>query len=284
MTPPLMPKATAVWLIDNTSLTFDQIGDFCGLHPLEVKGIADGDVAQGIKGLDPVASGQLTRDQIEKAQEDADFKLELAPSAHDVPAQARRRGPRYTPLSRRQDRPDAIYWMIRNHPEISDGQIAKLIGTTKPTIQSIRDRTHRNSATLKPVDPVTLGLCSQIELDDTVQKAAAKKARAEERERKKAGRVGTLKSTDETLAAAPEEPAAPPAAQEPIPEPAAAPAEAAPEESLTFTKPKPEGEEPEPEGEEPEPPADPAYDADSVFAGLDKKLEEASKAKEQDES
>ncbi len=277
MTPPLMPKATAVWLIDNTSLTFDQIGDFCGLHPLEIKGIADGDVAQGIKGLDPVATGQLTRDQIEKAQEDGDFKLELVQSVHDVPEQGRRRGPRYTPLSRRQDRPDAIYWIIRNHPEISDGQISKLIGTTKPTIQSIRDRTHRNSATLKPVDPVTLGLCSQIELDDIVQKAAAKKARAEEREGKKAGRVGTLKSTDKTLAAAPEEPAAIPAAQESIPEPAGEPAKTLAEEDLTFDK-------PDPGREETAPPADPAYDADSVFAGLDKKLKEASKKREPDKS
>ena len=200
MAQPLMPKATAVWLVDNTSLTFDQIGEFCGLHPLEVKGIADGDVAQGIKGHDPIASGQLTREQIEKGQEDEDFKLTLIEPVHDVPEQPRRRGPRYTPLSRRQDRPDAIYWMIRNHPEISDAQISKLIGTTKPTIQSIRDRTHWNSANLKPVDPVTLGLCSQIELDEVVQKAALKKARAEERERKKAARAGKLKSTEETLA------------------------------------------------------------------------------------
>ena len=200
MAQPLMPKATAVWLVDNTSLTFEQIGDFCGLHSLEVKGIADGDVAQGIKGLDPVATGQLAREQIKEGQEDTTFKLTLIEPTYDVPERKRRRGPRYTPLSRRQDRPDAIYWMIRNHSEVSDAQIAKLIGTTKPTIQSIRDRTHWNSANLQPVDPVTLGLSTQIELDEVVRKAAEKKARAEARERKKAEKAGTLRPPEETLA------------------------------------------------------------------------------------
>jgi len=215
MIQPLMPKATAVWLVENTSLTFEQIGDFCGLHPLEVKGIADGDVAQGIKGLDPVASGQLNRDQIDQAQRDPSYKLTLVESSHELPERRRRRGPRYTPLSRRQDRPDAIYWMIRNHPEVSDAQIAKLIGTTKPTIQSIRERTHWNAANLKPVDPVTLGLCSQIELDDAVRKAAEKKARLEVRARKAAEKAGTIQPTEVTLAESPAPAAEPPAEPEP---------------------------------------------------------------------
>lgn len=293
MAQPLMPKATAVWLVDHTSLTFDQIGDFCGMHPLEVKGIADGDVAQGIKGHDPITSGQLTRDQIEKGQEDADFKLELVEPVHDVPEQPRRRGPRYTPLSRRQDRPDAIYWMIRNHPEITDAQISKLIGTTKPTIQSIRDRTHWNSANLKPVDPVTLGLSTQIELDDVVQKAAIKKARAEERERKKAIKAGKLKPTEESLAPA-EEPAvaeiveAPPLAEiveAPPPPPAAPKGDPAPQDAFTFKTPSPDEAEAganQAASDEDIDPEDRTYDADSVFAGLDKKLQKAKKT-EKDE-
>ena len=178
MTQPLMPKATAVWLIDNTSLTFDQIADFCKLHPLEVRGIADGDVAAGVRGFDPIANGQLTREELEKAQNDDDYRLKILQPKTRVP-QPKKKGPRYTPVSRRQDRPDAILWMVRNHPEISDAQISKLLGTTKPTIESVRSRTHWNSASIKPVDPVTLGLCSQIELDEVVRKAAAKRARME---------------------------------------------------------------------------------------------------------
>ena len=175
---PLMPKATAVWLIENTGLTFDQIADFCRLHPLEVKGIADGDVAQGIKGLDPVASGQLTRDEIEKGEADGKYRLKISQSSTGIPVAKTRRGPRYTPVSRRQDRPDAIFWLLRYHPELSDAQIIKLVGTTKPTIQSIRDRTHWNSQQIKTVDPVTLGLCSQLDLDLAVQKAASRMAKA----------------------------------------------------------------------------------------------------------
>jgi len=175
MNKPLMPKATAVWLVDNTKLTFDQIADFCGLHPLEVKGIADGDVAQGIKGLDPVAAGQLSREEIELSEKDAARRLKMAHAKHSVPetkTAATRRGPRYTPVSRRQDRPNAIAWLVRYHPELTDAQIGKLVGTTKSTIASIRERTHWNMANIKPADPVTLGLCSQIELDFAVQKAA----------------------------------------------------------------------------------------------------------------
>lgn len=169
---PLMPKATAVWLVENTSLTFDQIADFCKLHPLEVKGIADGEVAAGIKGHDPITSGQLTREEIAAAEKDPDRRLHLAVSKVRLPEPPRRRGARYTPLSRRQDRPNAILWLIRNHPELKDAQIMRLAGTTKTTLQAIRNRTHWNSAALTPIDPVTLGLCSQIDLDFEVNRAA----------------------------------------------------------------------------------------------------------------
>lgn len=167
---PLMPKATAVWLVDNTSLSFDQIATFCKLHPLEVKAIADGESAQGIKGMDPITSGQLTRDELELAQTDSNHRLKLAETKVKVPA-VKRRGPRYTPVSKRQDRPNAIRWLLRNHPELKDSQVIRLVGTTKTTIESIREGTHWNSANLTPMDPVTLGLCSQIALDMEVQKA-----------------------------------------------------------------------------------------------------------------
>ena len=170
-TAPLMPKATAVWLVDNTSLSFEQIASFCRLHPLEVKAIADGDSAQGIKGMDPVLTGQLTREEIAKAEADPDYRIKILEPKVRVP-EVKRRGPRYTPVSKRQDRPNAILWLVRNHPELKDAQIIRLVGTTKPTIQAIRDRTHWNSATLTPTDPVTLGLCSQLELDLEVRKAA----------------------------------------------------------------------------------------------------------------
>ncbi|MCP5433213.1 MAG: DUF1013 domain-containing protein [Alphaproteobacteria bacterium] len=179
MSRPLMPKATAVWLVDNTTLSFDQIADFCGLHPLEVKGIADGDVAQGIKGMDPVANGQLMRQEIERCEADPAARLAIIKNALVTPDK-KRKGPRYTPVSRRQDRPDAIAWLLRNHPELSDAQVGRLVGTTKPTIQSIRDRTHWNSSNIKPVDPVTLGLCTQIELDEAVRKANTSKERSAE--------------------------------------------------------------------------------------------------------
>lgn len=167
----LMPKATAVWLVDNTALTFDQIGAFCGLHTLEVKSIADGDSAQGIKGLDPIQTGQLSREQIAEAEADPDQRLKLQEPKVKVP-ELKKKGPRYTPVSRRQDRPNAIQWLVRNHPEMKDSQIIRLVGTTKSTITAIRDRTHWNSANLQPLDPVTLGICSQIDLDFEVAKAA----------------------------------------------------------------------------------------------------------------
>ena len=173
---PLMPIATAVWLIDNTSLTFDQIADFCVLHPLQVKGIADGDVAAGVRGIDPITNHQLTREELEKAEADDKYRMKLS-RPKTIVAERPRKGPRYTPVSKRQNRPDAIAWVVRNHPEISDAQIAKLLGTTKTTIQSVRDRTHWNSSNIQPQDPVGLGLCSQIELDAVVRKAAAKRAK-----------------------------------------------------------------------------------------------------------
>jgi uncharacterized protein len=195
---PLMPKATAVWLVDNTSLTFEQIAEFCGLHVLEVKGIADGDVAHGIKGMDPISSGQLSRDEIAKAEEDTSHRLKLSEAKVEVPEVKTKRGPRYTPVSRRQDRPNAILWLLRNHPELKDSQIMRLVGTTKPTIIAIRDRTHWNSPGLVAQDPVTLGLCSQTDLDAEVKKAARRL------EKKDTGgepaKGGTLIPAEETIA------------------------------------------------------------------------------------
>jgi hypothetical protein len=193
-----MPKATAVWLVENTSLTFEQIAEFCGLHVLEVKGIADGDVAQGIKGMDPISNGQLTREEIGQAEEDHDRRLTLADSKVDIPEVKTKPGPRYTPVSRRQDRPNAVVWLLRNHPELKDSQIMRLVGTTKPTIASIRDRTHWNSNNLVPQDPVTLGLCSQIDLDREVQKAARRLERERKGQHPKPEKAGTLLPTAET--------------------------------------------------------------------------------------
>jgi hypothetical protein len=167
----LMPKATAVWLVDNTALSFDQIATFCKMHPLEIKAIADGEAAQGIKGLDPINTGQLSREEIARAEKDINYRIKLSEPKVHVP-EAKRKGARYTPLSKRQDRPNAILWMVRNHPELKDAQISRLVGTTKSTIEQIRDRTHWNSANLQPMDPVTLGLCSQIDLDIEVDRAA----------------------------------------------------------------------------------------------------------------
>ena len=175
MTDILMPKATAVWMVDNTSLTFEQIADFCGLHPLEVRGIADGDVARDIRGVDPITGGQLTREELDKAQDNADYRMKAVVSRHAELLKSNKPAPKYTPVSRRQDRPDAIAWFVRNHPEVTDAQISKLLGTTKSTIESVRSRTHWNSANIKPVDPVTLGLVGQLALDDLVSKAAEKK-------------------------------------------------------------------------------------------------------------
>ncbi|MFC2968977.1 DUF1013 domain-containing protein [Acidimangrovimonas pyrenivorans] len=201
MSKPLMAKATAVWLVDNTTLSFKQIADFCELHELEVQGIADGDVAAGVKGFDPIANNQLDQAEIDKGEADPLYKLKLKynPAAA---GEEKRRGPRYTPLSKRQDRPNAILWLVKFHPELSDGQIGKLVGTTKPTIQSIRERTHWNIANMQPIDPVALGLCKQTELDAAVQQAARKKAAEgvvmSDDERRK------LVSTEQSLGMAPE--------------------------------------------------------------------------------
>ena len=168
MAQPLMPHATAAWLVDNTSLSFEQIAEFCGLHILEVQAIADDTAATKLTGRDPVRAGELTHEEIEKGQKDADYRLQM----HKEPDPVRRtRGPRYTPVSKRQDKPDGIAWIIRNHPEVSDGQISKLIGTTRTTIAAIRERTHWNMANIQPKDPVTLGLTTQRELDAAVAKA-----------------------------------------------------------------------------------------------------------------
>ena len=193
---PLMPKATAVWLVENTTLTFRQIADFCGMHELEVQGIADGEVAVGIKGFDPVANNQLTADEIKRCEADPAARLKL--ERREVAPPAKRKGPRYTPVSKRQDRPAAIAWLVRYHPELEDAQISKLIGTTKPTIQSIRSRTHWNISNIQPVDPVALGLCRQTDLDEAVSKAAEKKAKAQERVPSAEERM-SLMSTDESL-------------------------------------------------------------------------------------
>ncbi len=174
----LMPKATAVWLVDNTSLSFDQIAAFCNLHPLEVQGVADGDVATGIMGVNPIQNGQLTREEIEKAEADPNYRMKVSDPKVRVAA-PKRRGPRYTPISRRNERPNAIKWLLRNHPEMKDAQLMRLVGTTKSTIDSVRDGTHWNNANITPMDPVTLGLCSQIDLDLEVSRASKGQAPAE---------------------------------------------------------------------------------------------------------
>lgn len=168
----LMSKATAVWLVENTTLTFDQIAEFCSLHQLEVQGIADGDVATGMRGLDPIQAGQLTREELEKAEASAAYRMKVLESKVRLPELKRTKGPRYTPVSKRQDRPNAIQWLIKNHPELKDAQIIRLVGTTKSTIQSVRERSHWNSTNLAPLDPVTLGLCSQMDLDFEVNRAS----------------------------------------------------------------------------------------------------------------
>ena len=194
----LMPKATAVWLIENTSLAFDQIAAFTSLHPLEVQGIANEDVAKGIRGVDPIASGFLSREEIQKGEADTTYRLHVVEQKRIELPQVKKRGARYTPIARRQDRPDAIAWFLKNHPEVPDSKIVKLIGTTKATIDQVRNRTHWNSSQIKPVDPVTIGLCSQIELDGVVSDAATAKARADARSAKVEAK--TLKPAQETLA------------------------------------------------------------------------------------
>ena len=177
MSLPLMPKATAVWLVENTGLTFEQIAEFCGLHALEVQAIADGEVAAQMQGLDPVANGQITTEEIRRCEQDPTARLQLSEQAQPVPL-VKHKGPRYTPISKRQDKPDAIAWLLKNHPELTDGQISKLVGTTKPTIAAVRDRTHWNSPNIKPRHPVALGHCTLPELEAAVSRASKGKKRA----------------------------------------------------------------------------------------------------------
>jgi uncharacterized protein len=174
MPAPLMPKATAVWLVENTSLTFEQIADFCGLHPLEVQAIADGEVANQMHGIDPVTNGQTTAEEIARCQVDPDARLVLSPQAAPLPL-GRHKGPRYTPIAKRQDKPDAIAYLLRSHPELSDAQITKLIGTTKPTIAAVRDRTHWNSPNIKPRHPVGIGLCTLDELEAALSRSRVRR-------------------------------------------------------------------------------------------------------------
>ena len=186
---PLMPKATAIWLVENTSLSFKQIANFCGMHELEIKGIADGEVGAGIKGLNPITNNQLAKEEIERCSEDSDLELQIITNEISAKTEQSKKKKKYTPLSKRQDRPDAVYWLIRNHPELKDSQVARLVGSTKSTIDAIRNRTHWNMANIRPQDPIGLGLCRQIELDEAIAKAersmkrAQKKKEKEERDR-----------------------------------------------------------------------------------------------------
>ena len=196
---PLMPKATAVWLIDNTTLTFQQIADFTGLHLLEVNGIADGEVGVGIKGLDPITSHQLTREEITRCEKDSEANLQLVRRSVPRPVEKGRRG-RFTPVAIRQNRPAAIAWLLRYHPELSHNQIVKLVGTTKATIEAVRNRTHWSIRTLRPADPVALGLCRQVDLDEMVQKASRRKARSPQHQALTVEERRNLLSSDEALA------------------------------------------------------------------------------------
>lgn len=193
---PLMPKATAVWLVENTSLTFEQIAAFCGMHELEVQAIADGEVATGIVGQDPLANGQLTQAEIDRCQRDPNMRLRI--SVSDIPLpQTRAKGARYTPVSKRHDRPDAIAWLLKHHPELSDAQLSKLIGTTKPTISAVRDRTHWNSTNIKPRNPVTLGLCTEADLEKEIALAPRRVLTPEEQ----AARDAALREEEAAAAA-----------------------------------------------------------------------------------
>ena len=181
---PLMPKATAIWLVDNTSLSFRQIGDFCGMHELEIKGIADGEVGVGIKGLNPITSGQLTKDEIDRCADNEDESLKIIENEISEKTEQSKKKKKYTPLSKRQDRPDAVYWLIRNHPELKDSQVARLVGSTKNIIDAIRKRTHWNMANIRPQDPIGLGICRQVELDEALAKAERSMKRAQKKKEK----------------------------------------------------------------------------------------------------
>jgi uncharacterized protein len=264
MSHPLMPKATAVWLVENTALSFDQIADFCGLHPLEVQAIADGEVAAGMQGLDPITAGELAQEEIDRCLTDPKARMKMAKPTIPQP-KARAKGARYTPVSKRQDRPDAVAWLLRNHPELADAQISKLIGTTKPTINAIRQRTHWNMTNIKPQNPVGLGLCSATDLDRAVTLArtrarnkAAREAKAEARAQKLA-----VEAAAAAAAAAADGPAATSPPQE------GAPAPAAEQKALTATPPAvqlPAPQPPAPELPAPQPsaPVTPVPDASNT--------------------
>ncbi len=251
----LMPKATAVWLIDNTSLTFEQVAAFCELHPLEVKGIADGDVASTVRGADPITNGQLTRDEIERAEADPSYQLQLKGNITDDLVK-KKKTRRYTPLSLRQERPNAIAWMIKNHPEVSTRQIEKLLSTTKTTIESVRNRTHWNASNIQPQDPVALGLCSQIELDEVVATAAAKRRKADAEAGLQTPEGEGLRPLDEAVVGEPETPDV--FAQDHSDEGQGDRREELTAETAFSLDPEPEPEEPE----------DDAPDPNSVFASL----------------
>lgn len=238
MAQPLMPKATAVWLVENTTLTFEQIAEFCSLHPLEIQAIADGDVAVGMHGADPIKGGFLSLEELERCQANSRAKLKMLKATLPQP-KARGKGARYTPVSKRQDRPDAIAWLIKHHPEMIDAQIARLIGTTKTTIKSIRDREHWNISNIKPQSPVGLGLCSESELVKMVTTARKKAERTRLAEEKEAKRLGKAMPAP-APAAEPEEKAHVTVQPEYTPAPTA-------ESVFGQAKPKDENKEPEPD-------------------------------------
>ncbi len=247
MAHPLMPKATAVWLVENTALTFEQISAFCGLHDLEVQAIADGEVATGMQGLDPIAGGELTQEELDRCAADPDSRMEMAKPNIPLP-KARTKGARYTPLSKRQDRPDAIAWLVRNHPEFTDSQISKLIGTTKPTINAIRERSHWNMPNIKPQNPVNLGLCSSDDLEKVVAlaRARADKVRESQAQPLDEAMAPAVAKAPAPVDQAPGPPGAP-EVTEPDPAPVNPAAHLAPGETLLVKGvPKP-AEEPEPE-------------------------------------
>ena len=217
MAQPLMPKATAVWLVENTTLTFDQIADFCNLHPLEVQGIADGEVAIGIVGLDPVANGQLTTENLDLCQADSSARLTMREAV--VPDAPRRKGPRYTPVSKRGDRPDAVAWLLKYTAEMTDAQICKLVGTTKPTIEAVRSRTHWNTSNIQARDPVLLGICTQGELEEQLARAR-RRAERQDAVHQKAAKKKRAASGERAAPADPADPADAPASDEPADPPA----------------------------------------------------------------
>ncbi|MHB1219450.1 MAG: cell cycle transcriptional regulator TrcR [Alphaproteobacteria bacterium] len=222
MPQPLMPKATAVWLVENTTLTFKQIADYCGLHELEIQAIADGEVAPGMHGIDPTSSGQLTQAEVERCQEDPNAKLAFAKTDIPLP-KARTRGARYTPVAKRNDKPDAIEWLTKHYPELADAQIGRILGTTKPTIKAVRERTHWNSQNIRPRSPVELGLCSLTELDGEIIKARRAKQRAEDRKRRaerRAEREAAAAANPQPEAPAAETPTTDAPMEAPVQEPA----------------------------------------------------------------